>query len=147
MARVLQNTIASGKGDASDIAALLSDGQLQFGLVLRFGLASLLSLPFWHAPALVHWGDQSIGKAFFFSTLACWRNLRAFGVYALAWGGVILAFGIIANVFAALMQSPQIIALATVPIGLLISTVFYTSLYFTFADCFAPDAVSEAEPG
>ena len=51
------------------------------------------------------------------------------------------------NVFAALMQSPQIIALATVPIGLLISTVFYTSLYFTFADCFAPDAVSEAEPG
>ncbi len=135
----LQNTIASGKGDASDIAALLSDAQLQFGLVLRFGLASLLSLPFWHAPALVHWGDQSISKAFFFSTLACWRNIRAFSVYALAWGGVILAFGIIANVFAALMQSPQIIALATVPIGLLISTVFYTSLYFTFADCFAPD--------
>lgn len=143
----LQDTIASGKGDAAGIAALLSDAQLQFGLLLRFGLASLLSLPFWHAPALVHWGDQSIGKAFFFSTMACWRNVRAFSVYGLAWGGVILAFGIIANVFAALLQEPQVIALATVPVGLLISTVFYTSLYFTFADCFAPDAVSGTAPG
>lgn len=143
----LQDAIASGKGEADDIAALLGDAQLQFGLLLRFGLAALMSLPFWHAPALVHWGDQSIGKAFFFSTMACWRNIGAFSVYGLAWGGVILAFGIIANVFAALLQQPQIIALATVPMGLMISTVFYTSLYFTFADCFAPDAATETTPG
>ena len=142
----LQDAIASGDSDAAKIAALLGDAQLQFGLLLRFGLASLLSLPVWHAPALVHWGDQSVGKAFFFSTMACWRNLRAFGVYALAWGGVILAFGVVANVMAALLQSPQIIALATVPVGLLLSTVFYASLYFTFADCFAPDRAPDAEP-
>lgn len=141
----LQEVIASGKGEATEIAALLGDAQLQFGLLLRFGLASLLSLPFWHAPALVHWGDQSIGKAFFFSTMACWRNVRAFSVYGFAWGGVILAFGIVANVFAALLQQPQIIALATVPVGLLISTVFYVSLYFTFADCFAPDPTTDAD--
>lgn len=142
----LQEAIASGKNDADSIAELLGDGQLQFGLLLRFGLASLMSLPFWHAPALVHWGDQSVGKAFFFSTMACWRNLRAFAVYALAWGGVILAFGVVANVMAALLRSPQIIALATVPVGLLLSTVFYASLYFTFADCFAPDRAPDAEP-
>lgn len=142
----LQDTIASGKGDAAEIAALLGDAQLQFGLLLRFGLAALMSLPFWHAPALVHWGDQSVGKAFFFSTMACWRNVRAFSVYGLAWGGVILAFGIVANVLAALLQQPQIVALATVPVGLLISTVFYTSLYFTFADCFAPDPTTDADP-
>lgn len=143
----LQDAIASGKSDAAGIAELLSDAQLQFGLLLRFGLASLLSLPFWHAPALVHWGDQGIGKAFFFSTMACWRNIGAFSVYALAWGGVILAFGVVANILSALLQDSQIIALATVPVGLLISTVFYASLYFTFADCFAPDAVSEVQPG
>ena len=141
----LQDAIAGGKGDSVAIATLLSDAQLQFGLLLRFGLATLLSLPFWHAPALVHWGGQGIGKAFFFSTMACWRNVGAFSTYGLAWGGVILAFGVIANVFAALLQSPQLIAFATVPVGLLITTVFYTSLYFTFADCFAPESAPEAE--
>jgi len=137
--QALQEAIASGKADADEIAKLLGEAQLQFGLLLRFGLAALLSLPFWHAPALVHWGGQSLGKAFFFSTMACWRNLGAFSVYALAWGGVILGFGVVANMFAALLQQPQVIALATVPVGLLLSTVFYASLYFTFADCFAPD--------
>jgi hypothetical protein len=135
----LQEAMASGKEDASAIAALLADPQLQFGLLLRFGLASLLSLPFWHAPALLHWGGQGVGKALFFSTVACWRNMGAFMVYALAWGGAILLFGIVANLLAALVQQPQLIALAAVPAGLFFSTVFYVSLYFTFSDCFAAE--------
>ena len=137
--------MASGKEDAPAIAALLADPQLQLGLLLRFGLASLLSLPFWHAPALVHWGDQGVGKALFFSTMACWRNIGAFTVYGLAWGGAILLFGALANVLAALLQQAQLIALAAVPAGLLFSTVFYASLYFTFTDCFAPDASATPE--
>ena len=140
----LQVAMASGKDDAEAIAALLADPQLQFGLMLRFGLASLLSLPFWHAPALVHWGDHGVGKALFFSTLACWRNLGAFVVYGLAWAGVILLFGVLANLLASVLQQAQLIAVAAVPAGLLLSTVFYASLYFTFSDCFAPD---ETEPG
>ena len=139
----LQVAMASGKDDAEAIAALLADPQLQFGLMLRFGLASLLSLPFWHAPALVHWGDHGVGKALFFSTLACWRNLGAFVVYGLAWAGVILLFGVLANLLASVLQQAQLIAVAAVPAGLLLSTVFYASLYFTFSDCFAPD---ETEP-
>ncbi|HRI17546.1 MAG TPA: BPSS1780 family membrane protein [Burkholderiaceae bacterium] len=133
----LQDAMASGKGDASAVAALLGDPQLQFGLLLRFGLATLLALPFWHAPALVHWGEVGAGKALFFSTVACWRNFGAFLVYGLAWGGVILAFGAVANLLAALLAQPQLIALAAVPAGLLFSTIFYASLYFTVTDCFA----------
>lgn len=136
----LQEAMASGKSDAAAIGSLLADSQLQFGLLLRFGLAALLSLPFWHAPALVHWGEQSVVKALFFSTMACWRNLGAFVVFALAWGGAILLFGLVANVLAALLQQPQLIALAAIPAGLLFSTVFYASLYFTFSDCFVADA-------
>lgn len=132
----LQGAMASGRDDAEAIGALLGDPQLQFGLLLRFGLASLLSLPFWHAPALVHWGDPGVAKALFFSAMACWRNLGAFTVYGLAWSGVILAFGLVANLLAALLQQPQLIALAAVPAGLMFSTVFYASLYFTFSDCF-----------
>jgi hypothetical protein len=138
----LQQAMTGGKEDAAAIAALLADPQMQFGLLLRFGLASLLSLPFWHAPALVHWGGQSVGKALFFSTMACWRNIGAFTVYGLAWAGVILLFGALANVLAALLQQPQLIALAAVPAGLLFSTVFYVSLYFTFSDCFAPETAA-----
>ena len=141
----LQRVMADGKEDASAIAALLADPQLQLGLVLRFGLASLLSLPFWHAPALVHWGGQGVGKALFFSAMACWRNIGAFTVYGLAWAGAILMFGVLANVLAALTQQAQLIALAAVPAGLLFSTVFYASLYFTFIDCFAPDEAGTPE--
>lgn len=143
----LQEAMASAQGDAGAIAALLADGQLQFGLLLRFGLAALLSLPFWHAPALVHWGELGVGKALFFSTVACWRNLGAFAVYGLAWGGVILAVGAAANLLAALVAQPQLIALAAIPTGLLLSTVFYASLYFTVVDCFAIEAAPEAAPG
>jgi len=142
----LQAAMTGGKEDSTAIAALLADPQLQIGLLLRFGLASLLSLPFWHAPALVHWGGQGVAKALFFSTVACWRNMAAFAVYALAWAGVILLFGVVANVLAAVLQQAQLIALAAVPTGLLLSTVFYASLYFTFTDCFA-SAKGQANAG
>jgi hypothetical protein len=74
--------------------------------------------------------------------MACWRNIGAFSVYALAWGGVILVFALLANLLAALLPDGQLIALAAVPAGLLFSTVFYASLYFTFSDCFASDTAS-----
>jgi len=141
----LQDALAAGNEEAPAIAARLSDAQLQIGLLVRFGLATLLSLPFWHAPALVHWGAQSVGKSLFFSTMACWRNLGAFSVYALAWGGVTLVFGLLANLLAALLPDGQLIALAAVPAALLFSTVFYASLYFTFSDCFANEAASTVE--
>lgn len=135
----LQQAMSGGAEDASAIAALLADPQLQLGLLMRFGLASLLSLPFWHAPALVHWGGQGVAKALFFSTVAIWRNMGAFVVFGLAWGAAILLFGALANLFAAVTEQAQLVALAAVPAGLLFSTVFYASLYFTFSDCFEPE--------
>ena len=150
----LQDAMAGSRsgGEASkeQIGELLSNPRLEIGMLVRFGLAALLSVPFWHAPALVHWAGQGVGQALFSSTLACWRNKGAFTVYALAWVGVIFGFGIVANVLAALLQQPQLIALIAVPAGLLFSTVFYVSLYFTFADCFArgtPQTPAEALPG
>ena len=53
--------------------------------------APLLSVPFWHAPALVHWGGQGVAQALFSSTLAVWRCKGAFFTYSLAWVGVIAA--------------------------------------------------------
>jgi hypothetical protein len=49
-----------------------------------------LSMMFWHAPALVHWYGMPAVKSLFFSFMACWRNLKAFGVYVMAWGVIFM---------------------------------------------------------
>ena len=121
----------------------LSDTRLQLGLLLRFGLAGLLSVPFWHAPALVHWGGHAPAKALFFSLVACWRNRGAFTVYALTWTAAILLFAVLGNLLFAMLGQLQLMALVAMPASLIFSTVFYVSLYFTFADCFEVDL---AEP-
>ena len=132
----LMETMAAGKATQEEQLALLSDPRLKLGLALRFGLAGLLSLPFWHAPALVHFAGQSAAQALFSSTLACWRNKGAFAVYSLGWVAVVLVFGLLSNLFFALLGQPQLMLVAATPAGLMLSTVFYVSLYDTYADCF-----------
>lgn len=143
----LQRELAAGdEGSAKAVAALLADPRLAQGMLLRFGLAGLLSVPFWHAPALVHWGTQGVAQSLFSSTVAIWRNKAAFLVFALTWFAVVLVFGAGANIVAALLGQPQLIALLAMPASLLLSTVFYASLYFTFADCFVPREAESSTP-
>ena len=132
----LQDAMANTKTPVEDIRERLLDAQLQAGLAVRLGLAALLSLPFWHAPALVHWGSQTWGQSLFFSAVACWRNKGAFGVYGLTWAAVIMLFGVLVSTVFGLLGQPQLMAVAAMPAGLMFSTVFYASLFFTFADCF-----------
>ena len=135
--------LGSSKTTPEETQAALSDGRLQAGLLLRFGLAGLLSVPFWHAPALVHWGGHPALKSLFFSLVACWRNRGAFALYALTWTAVILVFAVLVNLLFAIFGQTQMMALAAMPASLIFSTVFYASLYFTFADCFE---AGSAEP-
>ena len=141
-------TVAGGNATPEAMGEALSDPKLELGMLVRFGLAGLLSVPFWHAPALVFWGDQSATKALFFSTVACWRNKAAFSAYSLAWVAVILLFAVLVNLVFVLLGQVQLVAFATMPATLIFSTVFYVSLYFSFADCFsmAPDAEPPAPP-
>jgi hypothetical protein len=139
----LMNALPAGQAAPDALAEKLAAPGLLAGLLIRFGLTGLLAVPFWHAPALVFWDGQGFAQALFSSTVACWRNRGAFIVYSLTWFGLIIAIGIIASTLFAALGSPQLIAAAGVPISLLITTVFYASLYFTFADSFtasAPDA-------
>jgi hypothetical protein len=141
----LMQTMSDSKAAPEALQEQLSDTRLQMGLLLRFGLAGLLSVPFWHAPALVHWGEQTAGKALFFSLMACWRNRSAFTVYALSWTALILLFALLSNLVFALLGQMQLVALAAMPASLIFSTVFYASLYFTFADCFEVDAADAVD--
>jgi hypothetical protein len=120
------------------------DQRIEFGLLLRTALAGLLSIPFWHAPALVHWDGHGLAKSLFSSTIACWRNKAALAVYSLTWFGVVMLSSVISNVLVLLVGNMQLATVVAMPMLLMLSTIFYVSLYFTFADCFVDDA--DVEP-
>lgn len=118
---------------------LAADPRLMGGLLTSLTLISLLAVPFWHAPALVHWAGQGVAQSLFSSTLALWRNRGAFAVYMLAWTALLFAFSISAGILMSLLGARQMIVLLALPAGLTFSTVFYASLYYTFEDCFSGD--------
>ncbi len=104
---------------------------------MRFGLAALLSVPFWQAPPLVYWQGQGVAQALFSSTLALWRCKGAFAVYALAWSAVIVAFAAVAALLFSLLGARQLAGVVAMPAALVFSTVFYVSLLFTYEGCFS----------
>ena len=121
----------------------LPDSRLLFASVFRLALLALLSVPFWHAPALVFWGRQGWAKSLFFSTLAIWRSKGAFAVYGLCWFGLSLVFAMVFSILVALLGVPQTPSLSA---GLVVVsaisfylTLMYTSIWFTVAGCFAID--------
>lgn len=132
----LQSLLASGDTPREEIDALMAEPGVFLGTVIGLTGATLLSVPFWHAPALVHWGGQSAGQALFSSTLAVWRCKGAFVVYALVWTGVIALFGAVTAIVLGIAGAPQLAGLLALPAGLMFSTVFYVSLIFTFNDSF-----------
>ena len=134
------------------VNAKLADPRLVVGLLLRTGLAGLLSVPFWYAPALVYWGGQRCAQSLFSSTLACWRNKGAFAIYSLTWVAVVMLFATLGSLVFGMLGQLPLFALAATPFSLMLTTVFYASLYFTFADCFdaggvsAPPASTDSPP-
>jgi hypothetical protein len=137
----LLQRMSDRSSSAESITELLGDGRLQAGLVVRLGLAALLSVPFWHAPALVHWDHQRCAQSLFSSTLAVWRNRAAFTLFGAVWAALVLGVAFVANFVFGLLGMPQMVAMVALPVSLLLSTVFYVSLYFSFAECFesSPD--------
>lgn len=132
----LQMLLAQGEAPREEIDALMADPDVFLATVTGLLGASALSVPFWHAPALVHWGGQGASQALFSSTLAVWRNKGAFLVYALTWAGIVFGFGIITALVLGGLGAPQVAGMLALPAGLLFSTVFYVSLWFSFSDSF-----------
>lgn len=140
----LQDALAAIPPEAKDAAeqgnallwAALQDPAFLNGVALRTFGALLLSVPFWYAPALVHWGGQTAFQSLFSSTLGLWRNRSAFLMNGLGWIGVVLAAGMVMALLSALLGSPVLIQLLAMPATLLVGSVFYAGLYFMFVDSF-----------
>ncbi len=127
---------ASAAGDPR-----LMQGTLSFGL-----LATLLSIPFWHAPALVWWGGQGIWQALFSSTLGVWRAKAAYLVYSAAWLLASIALSLVVGVLAGSFGSPALITWLVPALVLALSSAFYVSLWFSFVDNFGSPDESEDDP-
>lgn len=117
-------------------------------------LAVLLYLPlsvlFWHAPGLVHWWGVSPVKAMFFSTIACLRNLGAFTLYGLGWMGVFMATGLVMSLLLTALSEmgmgPNMTAGLLVISAVVLATMFFSSVVFSFRDCFEPAEQPGATP-
>lgn len=119
-----------------DFEALVAGGRLWIYALLLGSLVSVVSLVFWHAPALAHALGMRPGKALFFSAMACWHNRGAFAVYGLAWGALGFVVMTVSALAGQLLQSPAAAALIAAPAMALLMAAFYASLHFSTADCF-----------
>ena len=139
-------SLADAKTTPQSAAAQVGDPRLQLGLILRLVFAGALSIPFWHAPALVHWAGQSWAKSLFFSSVALWRNKGAFTLYGLVWMALWMMLLAIVSIGVGVF-GPQRFTLVATPLTLIFSTIFYASLWFTFTGCFSPADPAGASPG
>jgi len=145
-------TLKSSEGTPADIMAVLSLPAVTRARDTAYLLYALLSIPYWHALALVHWGGQSAGQALFSSTLALWRTKGAFAVYCLGWLGTAVLATLVTTLIGALLSAATgtaaLAALLTAALSIALSAAFYVSLWFMFADSFGAEPDSEpAAPG
>ena len=119
----------------------ISNGLMGFAL-----MGSALSVPFWHAPALVLWGGQGVWQALFSSTLSLWRAKGAYMVYGLAWTGASVLLSLAIGLIAGTLGARSAIVLMVPALAITLSTAFYVSLWFSFVDCFGSPDEAEAAP-
>lgn len=120
-------------------------------IVLAAQFALLLMAPvlmaYWYAPALVAWHQLSVGKALFFSFIACLRNWRAFLVYGLGLMGVAAILpGVVIGLVGSLIPGAAgfITSLLTLPLLMVLAPTVFASFYISYRDVFvAREHISE----
>jgi hypothetical protein len=123
-------------GGTTPTREMMLESGFQLAMWVFIGVHLPLSLMFWHAPALVHWHAISPVKSLFFSLLACLRNFWAYTVFALGWLLVLMMLVSGATLISTLMGKPGMTGEILLPALLLLASMFFTSLYFTFRDTF-----------
>ena len=115
---------------------VMREGNVQAAMWIFIGFHLPLSLLFWHAPALVHWHGLTPAKSLFFSIVACLRNFWAFVVFGLTWIGVLMLLVLVVTLIATVAGSPELASDLMLPLLMVMVSMFFTSLYFSFRDSF-----------
>lgn len=125
---------------------MVLQGDFQVAMWATMLLYLPLSLLFWHAPALVHWHGVSPVKSLFFSFMACYKNWGALAIFGLVWAGLFMGMALVVSLIAALLGKPGFAGVAIFPAAMLMVSMFFTSLYFTFKDSFVDETSAPQTP-
>ncbi len=129
-------------GEEMDREALESGAYLLPAAFVTLALLPVL-MAWWFAPVLAAWHNLGVGRALFFSFVACWLNWRAFFAFSLAlllFAGILP--GVVFGLLLALLPGGEggVAAFVATPLLLLIAvTVFstvYASFYASYRDIF-----------
>ena len=127
-------------GGAPINTELVNSDAFQAALWVSMLLYLPLSMLFWHAPALVYWQRIEPVKSLFFSWMACWRNKAAFTVYTLVWVCIFMGAGLTALLVASLLGDAQVLMSVLMPLALMVTAMFFTSMLFSVKACFSGSA-------
>jgi hypothetical protein len=117
--------------DLTDLLAVMATPMILFSIAY-VTIAAL----FWHAPALAAWHGMSIGKALFFSGIACWRNKGAFVLYGICWFLIALALNLFGDLLLTVGFSDSMAGLIQMPISFIVAAGLYCSFYPTYTTVF-----------
>lgn len=126
-------------------ASIMMTPQYQLSMAIAMTLYLPVSLMFWHAPALVHWYGVAPVKSLFFSTVACLRNWRALTLFGLTWMAFLFGGSMLMVLVAVVAGSPRFAGAALMPVALIFTVMFSTSIWFTFRDSFVATAPDEPQ--
>jgi hypothetical protein len=135
-------SLAAGQSDirtAEQLQAWVFDPRFNLAMGVTLVLYTLVSVAFWHAPALVYWHGVPPIKSLFFSSVAVLKNARPFLLYGLIWLGLSMGVAVVLVSLAASTGSLTVVALGALPCSLFLGALFFTSVWFTFRDSFAAD--------
>ena len=106
-----------------------------------------LQMLFWHAPALLYWHGVPPLKSLFFSLMACWTNKGALLVFLLGWTSLFVTMSLALSLVATALGGTEFVSSLTYPAVLLMASMFFTSIWFTYKDSFdIGEAAGETVP-
>lgn len=122
-----------GQDEINELALL----QAMRAPMLTFGIIYILiSMLFWHAPALIGWHGVPMKQALFFSMVACWRNKWAFLLYGISWGAIFFAVQMAGVLLTLIGLSPAVVQLLMTPVNIAVAAVLYASFYPAYISVF-----------
>lgn len=117
----------------------IEEGNFALPALIVMLLMTPVMMAYWFAPVLAAWHKLTLGRALFYSLVACWINWRPFlsyGIALLLVAGVIP--GLLLGVLLALFPDAQpfITALITMPMLLAVAPAIFASFYASYRDIF-----------
>jgi hypothetical protein len=135
--------VVDGQVDAASIV-----GNVPWDAILA---STLLYTPIlmltWFAPQLVAWHRVPVGKALFFSLIACWRNRWPFLVLALALGALMVAVSTLLSLLLGAFGAPAALgSMLLAPVALVLTSVAYSTQYPIYRAVLEPPSVLSPAP-